>query len=478
MHHSTFQLAVLLSATPVAFSQTQAPSAGLVYLQTIAVPNWSNSGTNQANFDLFTFDPHSHTMYVADRTNKGVFAIDTHSNEFVGSWVVPGKPSTNGVVVAPDLQQLVVTDGKANVFVYDPRVPQSEPDTYVLPNITSGTDALTYNPLNRTVYVINGTAPYYITGVDLAYKRISTQAALPGSPELNMFNPADGMIYQVITDGDNKNQGAGLLRYDPYGNKVGATWLTPDCVPHGIDIDPISNAALLGCGTNQAQVLMSLKDGTILQRFPDVTGTDLLVFNPNNRRFYIGAGSNVATTNSCPTDSTKAIPIVGVIDAVGTSGHLDGVQCSGRNGHGLGVDPVQNLIYVGVRQYPADPSSATTGNNGILVFYDPAPAAQSLTVRTQSTLASLNSSGVTGTMRTYVAGRVVRMDVTAQSVSGTAPILNITTTAGNESVSCGKSTSSSAVCNGTLVGDPLIGGSVMLAVDGVPVASGTVTVSQ
>jgi hypothetical protein len=88
----------------------------------------------------------------------------------------------------------------------------------VVPNITAGTDALTYDPLNRTVYVINGTAPYYITGIDLAYKTVSTQAALPGSPELNMFNPVDGLIYQVITDGDNKNAGAGLTVYDPYAN--------------------------------------------------------------------------------------------------------------------------------------------------------------------------------------------------------------------------------------------------------------------
>jgi hypothetical protein len=88
---------------------------------------------------------------VAYRTNHGVFAIDTHSNAFIGSWVLPGSPSTNGVVVAPDLQKLIVTDGKANVFVYDLRVPQAEPDVYVLPNIKSGTDALTYDPLNRTV---------------------------------------------------------------------------------------------------------------------------------------------------------------------------------------------------------------------------------------------------------------------------------------------------------------------------------------
>ena len=50
--------------------------------------------------------------------------------------------------------------------------------------------------LHQTVYLINGTAPYYITGINLAYKKISSQLALPTSPELNAFNPNDGLIYQ------------------------------------------------------------------------------------------------------------------------------------------------------------------------------------------------------------------------------------------------------------------------------------------
>jgi hypothetical protein len=471
-------IALLLLAIPLS---AQAPKAGLDYLQNITVPNWTTAGANQANFDLFAFNPLNHSMYVADRTNGGVFAIDTHSNEFVGSWAVPGNPLTNGVLVAPDVQQLVVTDAKADVFVYNLRIPQSSPDKYVVPNITAGTDALTYNPLNRTVYVINGSAPYYITGIDLAYRKVASQMALPGSPELNAFNPVDGLIYQVITDGDNNNLGAGVVVYDPYANKLKASYLTPNCVPHGIDIDPIANVALLGCGTNQPQVLMNLKDGTILQRFPDVTGTDLLVFNPNTRRFYVGAGVNVSTTTGCPQDTTQAFPIVAVIEATGPTGsvgRLDGVQCSGRNGHGLGVDPVQGYIYVGSRQYPADPASATSGVPGVLVFYDPAPAAQPLTIRTVTTLAGINGSGVQGTAKTYITGRVVRMDVSAQSISGTLALLNVTTTAGNEGVPCGKASGSTVVCNGTLVGDPMIGGSILLSMDGVPVAGGIIATAQ
>jgi hypothetical protein len=80
--------------------------------------------------------------------------------------------------------------------LWDLRLPGSGPDKYAIPNITAGTDAMEYDRFNQTVYLINGTAPYYITGINLAYKKISSQLALPTSPELNAFNPNDGLIYQ------------------------------------------------------------------------------------------------------------------------------------------------------------------------------------------------------------------------------------------------------------------------------------------
>jgi len=97
--------------------------------------------------------------------------------------------------------------------------------------VTGGTDALEYDPLNHTVYVINGTAPYFMTGIDLVNHKISSQLALPGSPELMRFNPNDGLIYQAITDGDNKGQNQGLYVFDPVMNAITANYLTPGCTP-------------------------------------------------------------------------------------------------------------------------------------------------------------------------------------------------------------------------------------------------------
>lgn len=457
-------------------AQTSSYNAGLIYLQTIPVPTWTNTGSNQGNFDIFGFNPQTRVMYLADRTNKGITAINTRTNSVVGVLAVPGNPSVNGALIASDLQQLVVTDGRSNVFVYDLRVPTAAPDTYVLPNVKGGTDALDYDPLNQTVYVINGTAPYYITGIDLAYKTVSTQLALSGSPELTKFNPVDGLIYQVINDGDNANKGAGVVAYDPASNSIKATYPITGCAPHGLDIDPVTNTALVGCGTNQAQLLMSLRDGSILKTFPEVTGTDLLAYNPNNRRFYTGSGSNVSTATGCPADSNKNIPVIGVFDPNG-QGKLVGVACTGRSGKGPGIDPIQNFIYVATRQYPVDPKDPNTGQPGVMVYYDPAPAAQPLTTLTQASLSAVGGGGALGSVNMALVGRSIRVDAALQSVSSTGmlPRINITTTIGNEGVACGKDSPTTVVCNGPLIGDPVIGGTVLVSVDGLTVAKGTIT---
>jgi hypothetical protein len=421
-------------------------------------------------------------MYIADRTNKAVTAIDTKTNTYAGMAAIPTGLTANGVVIAPDLQQLIATDGGPNIIVYDLRNPATPPVTYVVPKITGGTDAIDYNPINHTVYVINGSAPYYMTGVDLVNQQISTQYQLPASPELMKFDPVDGMIYQVFTDGDNANKGTGVARYNPYTNTLGPTWPVA-CVPHGIDIDPVTNTALIGCGTanpsipgsNGGQILMDLSNGKVLNQFPDVTGTDLLNFNSNNRRWYSGSAGNNSTTTGCSKDSTGAVPVVGVFDAKGPApniGQLVGVLCGGRNSR-LGIDTIQNNIYVASRQYPSDSTGATSGIWGVQVFHDPAPPAQRTTSISQAAVTAIGGNAPSAGVSFEPDGRYIRVDATAQNIPGATALLSIATTIGSENVPCIVN-NGAATCFGILLGDPLIGGPVLLASDGTPVASGKI----
>jgi hypothetical protein len=150
-----------------------------------------------------------------------------------------------------------------------------------------------------------------------------------------------------------------------------------------------------------------------------------------------------------------------------------GAECSGRNGHGIGVDTIDNQIYTGVRQFPADPKDANTGKPGVLVFHDPASLAQpDLVKESHANLNSLPGQQGNATVLVLV-NHVVQARVT-NLPSDQPTLLNITTTVGNEVVNCDTS-GNNATCAGVLKGAALIGGSVFLATGGTPVANGTIS---
>src|SRR5262247_350152 len=128
------------------------PLAGLEAPQNITIPTWTSGApgfpaNTQASTDVFSFDPSTHTMYFADRTNRGVSAIDTRTNTYVGTIVVPtctaglnaaGAGSCpSGVLVAPDVHKLVITDRSQvsgtttqllnHIFIFDLRLGQFTP---------------------------------------------------------------------------------------------------------------------------------------------------------------------------------------------------------------------------------------------------------------------------------------------------------------------------------------------------------------
>src|SRR5215472_7852702 len=106
-------------------------NSSLQYLQTIGIPGWKATGASgNANVDLMGYNPVSRMMYLADRTNTGVTVIDTRTNIVVGLIKLPAGSVPNGPLVAVNLQQLAVTDGKQSVYVWDLRAPQASPDIY------------------------------------------------------------------------------------------------------------------------------------------------------------------------------------------------------------------------------------------------------------------------------------------------------------------------------------------------------------
>ncbi len=465
---------------------TPTPTAGLDLSNFITIPTWTTTGATQKSTDILSFDRSTGIMYLADRTNKGVTAIDTRFQSYLGTIPVPGCTGAgqcpSGVVVAPDVHKLVVTDRGTNIFIFDLRLANTPPVTIPVPVIGGGTDELDYDPLNHRVYVANTVAPYMLTVVNVLNNAIKDQIPLPSNPEQPRFNPADGFIYQMVTDADHANANPAVLRIDP--TKTGAAAivatfpLTAATVANGIDIDPVTNTAILAGSGNGSHSLMDLSNGNVLAVFPNINGADTDQFNPNLRRWYTFGSNNSNSGVSCSADSTGAFPVAGVFAAPIFSGigTIVGAECTGRNGGSGGVDPINNDAYVAVRQYPSDPASATTGSPGVLVFHDSTSPAQDPqdAAHTEATLAPLVGFSATGGVELDL-GRV-HADVLGlpSVVSGSLTVLTITTTVGIELVYCERA-GFAATCDGHLSGDPLVGGVVLLATGGKTVAKGSIT---
>lgn len=188
---------------------------------------------------------------------------------------------------------------------------------------------------------------------------------------------------------------------------------------------------------------MDLTSGQIIKRFPDVTGTDLLQFNPSTRRFYTASSGNVSTTTGCPSDSTKSVPVVGVFSSPGPGrAKEDGVECAGRNSHGLGVDPIDDFVYVGSRQFPVNPSNPNSGQRGVLVFYDPSSRSNV----SLPSIADLTSNSAFGTVQFSRDHGIVQLNAYVEFSTGTAALVNVPTTSGNEVVLCGAVQNGPASC--------------------------------
>jgi hypothetical protein len=453
------------------------PNPGLIPTTVIPVPIWTPSGATSAAFDLFSFNPVTRLMYQADWRNHGALVIDTVTNtlqDIIKPSDCTGNNCPSGVLVIPDLQWLVLTSRQTTLWIYDLKNPSSQPlEINGLPN---GQDELDYDPIHQRIYVANTTAPYFLTGIDLAganTNNIVAMIPLPGAPEQPRFNPVDGMIYQTIPS-------TGVVVIDPNAGAAGTgdivrTIAATDCGPQGNDVDPVTNIALLACtgGTTlKGAEVMNLASGQVLAFWPNTQVIDVLYFNRNTRRWYAGAGLSSYNGGNCPSTNTgTTFPVLGVFaaPALGTTDlpTFVGGQCSGRSGRVAAVDPIGNNVYVPTSQYPADPASATTGSTGILVFNDPT-ASQPTPARSQAVL------GSNGTVTFTQQGRLMNVFARLQGLNDAATRLVITSTAGNESVVCNES-AGQATCTGALVGDPLIGGVVLLGNSGKILSKGTIT---
>jgi hypothetical protein len=478
-HCSAVAVIVLCLAVSL-LAQTPTPTANLTTVRLIPVPGWT---TAAGAFDLASFDPANRIMYFADQTNHAVTSVDTVTNTLISS-ISPPDCTTgscpSGIQVAPDVQKLVVTSRLTTDWIYDLRTPGGPPAVVTVP---AGSDELDYDPIHQRVYIANTTAPFFLIGIDLAGPKANTivaQISLPGNPEQPRFNPVDGLIYVaiptvglVVVDPNAGSAGTGDIVATLTAGGSGSIPTIAACGPQGNDIDPVTDLMLIGCrGSLNGEAVLNLNTRTMVSFQPYPTANDVLKFNPNNRRWYTGTGNNANNGGNCPSTNTGTVfPVVGVFAAppVGStslSATFVGTSCAGRGGQRAMVDTITNNVYMNAVQYPPDPASANTGQSGILVFNDPAPA-QGAVARAQATL------GSNGTVTFTQSGRSVNAFASLQNLQDAITRLVVTTTVGNETIACNES-GGRATCSGRIIGDPELGGVALLTNNGRILSKGTI----
>jgi hypothetical protein len=475
-------LLALMALGGILLGQIAEPPANVNVIRLIQIPGWS---TAAGAFDLGSFNPVNRLMYFGDGTNHAVTTVDTTTNTLVS--VLPLGCTTascpSGVQVAQDQQKLLVSSRQSRLWIYDLKTPGAPP--LIIDGPASGYDEMEYDPIHQRFYVANTNPPYFLSAIDLVGPNagtITAQIPLPGSPEQPRFNVVDGLIYQtipsfgiVVVDPNGGPTGEGGVAANLTGGGSGSIPSLATCGPQGNDIDPVTNLMLIGCrGSLNGEAVYNITTQQMLSFQPYPTNNDVLKFNPNNRRWYTGTGGNLNNGGNCRSTNTgTAFPVVGVFaaPAIGSGGTnfgsvtFVGTSCAGRGGQRALVDTIGNNIYMNAVQYPPDPTSANTGQSGILALNDPAPTVPVLA-------ASQAGLGSKGTATFWQDGLQMKAFASLTGLTDTPTVLVVATSVGNETVPCSEA-GGTAICSGNLIGTPVVGSPVDLANNGKIAAQGT-----
>lgn len=339
------------SAPTVAASPTKA-SVTYAKIGTIDLP------TQTASFDFMKVDPKSRTLYVADRTNKGVDVISLANEKFVttiGGFIGLRKSDDsgpNGLELVPDLNQLWATDGDSTVKVIDLATKS------VTASISTGgkrrSDDVAYDPKDKIVMVANdadGTP--FVTFISATDRTVLGKLELPGAGGLEgiLWDDARGVFWQAVPT-SKANPGGEIVLIDPKAMKVTKTYPVKDCYPHGIAFGP-RGQMLLGCsgdaikaGAKAQTLVMDTANGGVVATIAEIGGADIVVYNAADDRYYLALSNMTSDGTKNGTDA----PVLAIVDA--STNKLLQTLPTKKSAHSVSVDPTTNHVYVPI---PGEP---------------------------------------------------------------------------------------------------------------------------
>ncbi len=330
-------LLVLLSATSLglaacgsnsattAASTTAAPTSTTL---TTSTSSGSGANPNYVKFtqvpipptlsvDFLAIDQTTHRLYDTNRTDSGVdvFDITTPHAKFLGTISLAAPP--NGIVFAPDLNELAVGLKNSSMAIID--VSSTKSIGKVVASVPTGgkarTDGVAYDPKDKLFIGVNGDDGF-VSLVSASTNKVVHKVTLDKGLEIPAFDTADGMFY---IDGSGKN-----LVYEV--NPVTGTLVksypvgVPKCDPHGISINPTTNQALMVCGDANFTVLWNMATHSVIKTFDQIGKGDAVVYDAKVNRWFVGAkhysfGARIGIFSANPAEFLRAIVTTKAEDA-------------------------------------------------------------------------------------------------------------------------------------------------------------------
>jgi hypothetical protein len=399
-----FSFALMFGSSPAA--------ANPLYhlLTTIPVPPSADNAQAGAftTYDIAYFDGTTQLMYLADRSNASVdiFSAQTNSfvgrvggtgNLFVGIQPKPVNPATvnndisgpDGVVVANfgGAKQLWAGDGPSLVKGFDLTVPgfpalSGTPiNTGAIP--ATRVDEMAFDPRDHLLLAANNAAsPPFATIVDTQTRAIVTKIIFDGTNsdghhapnatngiEQSVWDPSHGGRFFISIPELNGGGPGGVAMLDTSGNVLhvydfGSAGLGAftACSPAGLALGA-NGKLMVGCGVASQSILLdpnaNAGNGST-KSFPQVSGEDMVWFDPTTDRFFLAARLNPGG------------PVLGIIDGL-TESFLENVRTTPGD-HSVAVDPVSGEVFVPFGGSFGSATNAICPLGCIGVFVTPAPA--------------------------------------------------------------------------------------------------------